>query len=209
MLSSPTTYLTHPVLDVRPNESGEPTASYDRLLQTKDDGVGQTLAYDLPAQALRNQQTEWLLGGRAQHSWFRSLLYTLRGRQVPMWLPSFAEDLKPAAAIAGGSTTMVVEWAGYTLFGKNRHNRKDVRIELTDGSVLYRRISDSVEAGSTETLTLSAALDGTSIAPHRIRAVSFMALSALAGDDIEIDHVTDQDGVASSTLGWQAVVPDV
>lgn len=104
---------------------------------------------------------------------------------------------------------MPVEWTGYTLFGKAKPNRQDVRIELTDGTALYRRIVNAVEAGATETLTLDAALDETGISPERIRQVSFMALSMLASDQVEIEHVTDGDGVATSTLGWQVVVPDV
>ena len=208
-LVDPTLYLTHPVLDVVPDESSDPTASYDRLLQVLDDGIGKRLEYDLADQALRVQKSGWKLFGRAQHSWFRSLLYTLDGRRVPIWVPSFAEDLRVNATVAGGSTSMSVEWAGYTLFGKARHNRKDLRLELDDGSVLYRRISNAVEAGASETLTLSAALDAGSIAPGRIRRVSFMALCTLASDAIDIEHATDQDGVATATTGWQAVVPDV
>lgn len=208
-LTDPTIYLTHPVLDVRPEESADPTASYERLLQSVDYDASRPFVYDLPAQALRLQKTAWKLFGRAQHSWFRSLLHTLDGRRVPIWVPSFASDLKPAASIAGGSTSLSVEWSGYTLFGKGKHNRKDVRIELNDGAVFYRRITDAVEAGGTETLTLSSSLSGSSIAPGRIRAISFMALSTLASDDFEIEHVTDQDGLATCTTGWQAVVPDV
>lgn len=204
-----TSYLTHMVLDVRPDESTDPTASYERLLQSVDYEASLPFVYDLPAQALRAQKTAWKLFGREQHSWFRSLLHTLDGRRVPLWVPSFASDLKPAASIAGGSTSLSVEWAGYTQFGKGKHNRKDVRIELNDGAVFCRRITDAVEAGVTETLTLSSSLSGSSIAPGRIRAISFMALSTLASDDFEIEHVTDQEGLATCTTGWQAVVPDV
>ncbi|HZF96966.1 MAG TPA: hypothetical protein VEY92_01760 [Pseudoxanthomonas sp.] len=209
LLASPTTYLTHLVLDVRPDESDEPSASYAGLAQTVDYDTGLPVVHDLPGLALRAQQSHWKLFGRAEHSWFRSLLYTLGGRRTPIWVPSFASDLKPAAAIAGGSTSLSIEWAGYTLFGKGKHNRKDILIELFDGTKLYRRISNAAEAGNTETLTLNAPLGVASIAPGNIRSVSFMALSTLASDEIEIKHVTDAEGVAESTTGWQAVVPDV
>ncbi|HZF98030.1 MAG TPA: hypothetical protein VEY92_07270 [Pseudoxanthomonas sp.] len=208
-LASPTTYLTHLVLDVRPDEGDDPSASYLRFAKTVDYDAGLPVVHDLPGVALRNQQSHWQLFGRADHTWFRSLLYTLGGRRTPIWVPSFASDLKPVAAVAGGSTSMSVEWAGYTLFGKSKHNRKDVLIELFNGMKLYRRITDAVEVGNTETLTLNASLDAASIAPGNIRSISFMALSTLASDEIEIEHVTDAEGVAKSTTGWQAVVPDV
>lgn len=209
-LADPTLYLTHPVLDVRPDESDNPTASYDRLRQSLQYPGTLAFSYDPADQALRAQSTHWKLSDRSQHSWFRSLLYTLAGRGMPMWLPSFADDLTPAAAISGGSTSMSVQWAGYTNYGKGRHNRRDLRIELVDGTVYYRRIIDAVETSDTlETLTLSAALDVAAIAPARIRQISFMALSTLASDSAEIAHVTDADGLGTATLGWQAVVPDV
>lgn len=209
VLSSPTEYLGHLVLDARPDESSDPTSSYSRLVQTVDYDTGLPVVHDLAGVALRAQKNDWKLFGRVQHTWFRSLLYTLTGRQTPIWVPSWNRDLLPAAAIAGGGTSLSVEWAGYTLFGKDKPNRKDVCIELNDGAVFYRRITDAVEAGETETLTLNASLDAGSIAPGRVRQVSFMALCTLGSDEIEIDHVTDADGTATSTTGWQAVVPDV
>lgn len=208
-LADPTLYLTHPVLESRPDESEDPTASYSRLRQSMVVDGALPFDYDLPDQALRAQSTRWKLLGRSEHTWFRSLLYTLDGRRVPMWLPSFASDLRPVAVVAGGSTAMSVAWAGYALYGKTRANRRDVRFELDDGTLLYRRITDAVEAGDSETLTLSAALDAGSIAPERIRQISFMALSTLAGDSVDIEHVTDAGGLATATLGWQSVVPDV
>lgn len=208
-LESPTLYLGHPVLIVRPDESEDPTSSYSHILQTVDYGTSLPVVHDLPGVALRAQKSYWQLYGRDEHTWFRSLLYTLCGRRVPMWVPSWTSDLTPAATLAGGSTSLSVEWAGYTLFGLAKHNRRDIRIELTSGTVYYRRITNAVEAGITETLTLSASLSGSAITPAQIRAVSFMALCTMASDSVDIEHSTDIDGLATATTGWAAVVPDV
>lgn len=206
-LASPTQYLGHLVLDRRPDESDSPTYSYSRLSQSVDYGTSKPLIYDLPGFAFRSQQSNWTLIGREPHSWFRSLIYTLQGQRVPIWVPSFAADLQPVSAINGA--TMQVEWAGYTQFGLGRGNRRDLRIELFDGSVFYRRITGAAEATNTETLTLDSALDGSPIDPSIVRQVSFLALSTQASDDVEIDHATDADGVATVTTGWMGVVPDV
>lgn len=209
VLSALPDYLGHSVLTARPDWSEDPTAAYDRLRQAAEFPGAVRLTYDLPDQALREQSTQWKLAGRPRKSWYRSLLYTLSGRCVPMWLPSFASDLTPAAPVAGGTTALQVRWAGYTQLGRSRHNRRDLRIELTDGTVLYRRIVAAVEAGDVEMLTLSDALDAGAVAPERIRKVSFMALATLASDAVEIQYATDGDGMATSTLGWRTVVPDV
>lgn len=201
-------YRGHLVLDQRPDESEDPTASVARLAQTVDYGTGMPVVHDLPDVALRAQQTRWVQEGRAEHSWLRSLLYALDGRRVPLWLPSWAADLKPAATVAGGAVTMSVEWTGYTQFGLGRANRQDLRLELVDGTVLYRRVTAAVQAGATETLTLDAALAAGAVAPASIRQISIMALATLASDEVEIEHLTDADGIATTTLGWQAVVPE-
>ena len=40
-------------------------------------------------------------------------------------------------------------------------------------------------------------------------AIQGLELRLQAHDDVEIEHVTDQDGTATSALGWRSVVPDV
>lgn len=209
LLESPATYLDHLVLDVRPDESVDPSNNLQRLTQGVDYGTSAPWVHDLSQFGMRGQESHWRLWGRAQHSWFRSLLYTLDGRRVPIWIPSWNESLTPVSPVAGGSTAMEVRWCGYTLFGLNKPNRQDLRIELTDGTVHYRRVTAAAEFGSTEILTLDTALDVASIAPGRIREVSLMALCTQDSDTVEIKHDTDADGLALCDLGWQAVVPDV
>lgn len=200
-------YRGHAVLDRRPDESDERSQSVTRLIQSTEAGAGQPFVHDLPGIGLRMQKAHWRLFGRAERSWFRSLLYTLDGRRLPIWLPSFTDDLRLVTPIPGSQTVLSVEWAGYSLYGQAR--RRDVRIELADGRVLYRRITACAEVGDTESLTLDAALDSASIDPGQIRQISFMALCTLASDQVEIEHATDGDGLATSTLGWQEVVADV
>ncbi|HVI60139.1 MAG TPA: hypothetical protein VM619_14870 [Luteimonas sp.] len=204
-----TEYLGYPVLTVRPDESDDPVNAYHGFRDAVDFGAALPVISDLPGITLRTQRDSWKLFGRTEHTWFRSLLYSRRGRQRPIWVPSWQSDLAPAAAIAGGSTMLSVEWAGYTLFGQGKPNRQDVRIELRDGTVHHRRITGAAEAGTVEMLTLDASLDAATIAPEQIRQISIMALATLASDTTEISHLTDAEGVATAQTGWQAVVPDV
>ncbi|PBJ83702.1 hypothetical protein CMZ84_04220 [Lysobacteraceae bacterium NML93-0399] len=202
-------YLGTRVLDVRPDASDDPSHAYAGLRESVDFGIAMPVVADLPGITLRTQRDSWKLFGRSEHSWFRSLLYSLRGRQRRIWVPSWCDDLRPALPIAAGSASVAIEWAGYTHFALGRPNRRDIRIQLLDGTVYYRRIIDSLDAGSIEILTLDAALDGAGISVHQIRQVSFLSMAALASDATEINHLTDADGTARATTGWQAVVPDV
>lgn len=209
LLEAPTQYLTHDVLDRWPDESDDPTSSYSRLEQTVDYDTAFPVMYDLAGVGLRAQKSHWKLFGREEHSWFRSMIYGRCGRLVPIWVPSFSADLQLAAPTAAASAVLPVQWCGYTQFGLAKPNRKDVRIELVDQTVLYRRITAAAEDGDVENLTLNASLDGSSIAPEYVRSISFMALSTLASDEVEIEHANIADVDATSTTGWQAVVPDV
>lgn len=205
-------YLGYPVLDVWPEDSEDPTYSFAGLRETVDFGAGLPVVSDLPGIALRAQRDSWALSGRAEHSWYRSLLYTLRGRQRPIWVPSWTSDLQVVDWIDSAGV-MYIEWAGYTLFGAGKPNRRDVRIELTDGAVHYRRVLGAIEgAGANagkEILALDGSIGGASIAAQSIRQISIMALCTLASDSVEISHITDADGAATSSTSWQAVVPDV
>ncbi len=203
-------YLGHPVLNVRPDKSEDTTHAFAGLRESVDFGAALPVVSDLPGIALRVQRDNWKLPGRARCGWHRSLLYLLRGRQRPIWVPSWNADLKVVDWIDSAGL-MYIEWAGYTLFGAGKANRRDVCIELTDGAVHYRRVLGASEGAGvnsgTEILALDGSIDGASIAAHSIRQVSIMALSTLASDSAEIRHLTN--GVAAATTGWQAVVPDV
>lgn len=208
LLTDLPTYLDHPVLDVWPDWSDQPTTSWARLRQDIDNDAGMPLSFDLAGFAFRSQSTSWKLFGRAEHTWFRSLAYTLCGRQSPIWLPSYTSDLRLNAGIAASDTELTIEWAGYALFGGQTPGRRDLRIELLDGTAFHRRITDSVQSDTTEVLTIDSAL-GQAVDAGQIRAVQIMSLATLASDDVEIQHVTDAEGVATSTLGFASVVPDV
>src|SRR5690606_14380140 len=99
---------------------------------------------------------------RTEQAALRSLLYWLAGRYSALWVPSGMADLKLAADVGASDTTLSVQWCGYTVFGRQQANRRDIRIELVGGTVFYRRITDSAESGDSETLTIDSAL-GTAV----------------------------------------------
>lgn len=201
-------YHSHQVIDRRQHTNDAPSHSYSRLEQSVNYGIGIPVVHDLADFGIRAHKHLYKLIGREQRTWLRSLAYLLQGRSTPVWLPSWNDDLKVVAPIAGGSSVLPVEWAGYTLFGQGRPNRMDLRIELKDGTVFLRRVTAAAEDGSSENLTLSSSLDASSIDPGHIRQVSFMALSTLGSDSLEIRHKHDLNGIAETTLGWQSVLPD-
>ncbi|PZQ28084.1 MAG: hypothetical protein DI562_12015 [Stenotrophomonas acidaminiphila] len=201
-------YRGFPVLDHRSDEGTDPTSSVTRQIEFVDEGTSLVSAFDLAGRAFRTGSHRWLANGRGEQAVLRSLLYGLAGRSSPLWVPSGAADLKLAQPIAAASPTIVVEWAGYALFGRQQQGRRDIRIELKNGTAYHRRITVSSQAGANEVLTLDSAL-GASVSLAQIRRISFMSLSTLASDDVEIEHMTDADGTALCNLTFAAVTDDV
>ncbi|MBE2242385.1 MAG: hypothetical protein IAE86_06505 [Burkholderiaceae bacterium] len=203
-----TTYLGHPVLTWRPNAGDDDSAAYDLGVVQVNNDIGDPFVADLAGASLGGVTREWLLSGAAEHAAMRALLYALRGAAVPLWLPSFKSDFVPVATIGAAATTISVEWSGYTALSALQPGRRDVRIELVNGTAFHRRITAAAEpGGGTETLTIAGAL-GTSVAPENVRSIELMSL-AVGPDAVEFEHLTDVDGVARATLNFRRVVSDV
>lgn len=202
------TYRAKPVLEWRGDEGTDPKSGYTRLVNVVDVETGIPDWRDMAGTGFRLQDQHWLVHGRAEQASLRSLLYWLAGRYSALWIPSGMVDLQLAADIGAADTVLSVDWCGYTVFGRQLANRRDIRIELNDGAVHYRRITDSAEAGNTETLTIDSAL-GSAIARGQVRSISFMALCLQAADEIEITHLTDADGTARASTRFEAFDHDL
>lgn len=205
---SAATYRGVPVLEWRGDESTDPTDEFDRLDGRVDMDVGPVFYFDLPGMPFRAQSQLFTLATRADHTAFRSLLYMLNGRAGQVWVPSWQQDLRLSQPALATATQLQVPWCGYTQFGYLQANRRDIRIELYDGTILYRRITGSADAGDHEVLQIDSA-PGIALAPGAIRQIGFLTMCALASDSVQLDHVTDADGVSQCTLNWVAVKSDV
>lgn len=198
-----TLYRGAPVFEARPDESVDLTASWQRLTELLDNVSGLPAVTDTANVGFAVQGHRWLLAGRAEQAAWRSLVYGLRGRQQAVWIPTHADDLQLAAQAAG--VTMDIAACGYSRFGLGRTGRRDIRIELTSGQVLYRRITAASELGvDVERLTLDTNLPA-AIPVSEAARVSFMALCRQDSDEIELHHVADADGVAQAQVIWRAL----
>lgn len=203
-----TLYRGVAVLEWRNEESQDPADQYDRLTANSDTGTGPIYYQDSAGMPFRTQSQRFVLAGRAEHSAFRALAYMLAGRAAQCWVPSWQADVRLAAPVAASTKQISVGWMGYTAFGRQQPNRRDLAIELTDGTRLYRRITGSAGAGATEVLQLDAAL-GRAVAPAQVRQIGFLSLCASAADTVTIQHDTDADGVAVANLNFVALKSDV
>lgn len=169
-------YRGLPVLEYQPDWSSDPTFQPERQLDLVDGGSGLVTVYDYPGVPLGLTTLQLTLQGRAEIGAFRSLLYALGGRWGLLWAPTFAQDFKVTAPLVAASSTLDVEACGFSDWDLSP-NRRDIRIELANGTVLYRRITAAADiGGDQERLTLNAAL-GVNAAANTVQAVSFLMLS--------------------------------
>ncbi|SFB48381.1 hypothetical protein [Azotobacter beijerinckii] len=203
-----TLYRGRPVFEQRPDESQDLTASFARLLAELDNGAAIPRVTDVAGRAFPVQGHRWLGMGRSERSALRSLLYALRGRQVPVWLPTHAADLEPVATVTAVATTLDVANVGYTRFGQSRPGRCDIRLELWDGTAFHRRITGSSElSADVERLSIDSPL-GVQIEPAEVLRISWLTLCRLDSDSLEIHHETDSEGVANCALVFRGVRDD-
>ncbi|HEJ6187086.1 TPA: hypothetical protein SL832_005143 [Pseudomonas aeruginosa] len=196
-----TLYRGRPVWDRRPDDSENLTHAAQRLRSTLDSGFAQPLITDTARRALQVLGQRHLDLGREARALVRSFIYGMCGRQKVVWVPSHMDDLTVVATASAVATTLDVENIGYTRFSSGKPGRRDIRIELWNGTVLMRRITGATELDTqTERLMLDAAV-GIELRPDDIARISWMNLMRFESDVQKIEHMTDSQGVA----GWATV----
>jgi hypothetical protein len=197
-------YRSYPVLEDYPDEGTKSDDSYQRQTNLIDNDTGVVEMDDTAGVGFPLITHSWFMQGRTPRAFFRSLMYLLKGRQGEIWVPTYQSDLLLVATYAPGSSTMDIEMTGFTLFLVGQINRQDIRIELLNGTIFYRRItgSTSVDA-NTERLSIDSSI-GQQITPSQIRRISFMSLCRLNSDSIDIQHENGDNGLATSNTQFRA-----
>lgn len=118
----------------------------------------------------------------------RQLLHALRGSQVSFYLPTFYKDLNVVENLTATSSYMDIENQGYCDFIQAQEPFKSVWIELTDGTILTRQITDYIEISDTvERLTVDTPWAST-VTPEEIERVSFCRLVRIIDDKATFVH---------------------
>lgn len=200
-----TTYRGYPVMTRRPEwDGGAPEIELERKLSSFDNMTGPPIFEDEAGIPLVVHRLRWRLPSRADVDAWRRLAYALRGRQGAIWLPTWADDLQVVALIEQTATAIDVAHVDYTRMVSSATGRRDLRIELTDGTVYHRRVTGSAQlSATTERLVIDQAL-GRTVPAAEVAQVSFMALVRAEADQTELAYWTgDVVDVAATLRGFQ------
>jgi hypothetical protein len=192
--SAPVTYQGFEVLTAEPNGAHDRDTDSSRSLAALDSGFGKVNVDDRSGIALvKPNGFSWFCYGRSEIALAGEFLQRAFGSLTPFWVPTYQHDLPLAANYTGNATTISIQNVGYTNAFLAFPARRFVAFLMLDGSGnrYYREITGSVDAGTTETLTLDSAIRATDIVKEQC-LVSFLTLVRLAVDDPEITwHRTD------------------
>jgi len=193
-------YRGHPVLEQRPDETGDLTDTYARLVEILDNETGNPVYEDTADRAWPVQQLQYLLEGMEQHHWFRSLVSWFDGRRRAMWIPTWRPDVVIVSPVVIGEDTLEIEYMSYSVYGTAQPGRRDLRLQLRTGDVIYTRVIDAaVVSDDVERLQLESGLP-MAFEPSDVVLASWLVLSRLDQDDVEIEHLADQEGGARTSV---------
>lgn len=179
-------YRDYPVMTFKPNWRDAPEIDYARKLISRSFGTGKDEVEDEAEIPLPVHSFRWTCLTRGDVIQFRRWLYARRGRQKAMWLPTFADDLALASVVSPSDTNMVFESCGLVHFAAGNVNRRDIRIEMKNGDVFYRRLSEFTTVNEQlERVTINA-IFGEEINPNAVESISWLHLVRLDTDAVEI-----------------------
>ncbi len=188
-VESATLYRALPVLELRPKAQRGTGADYQRMLSVTDYDVGIQTVDDASGKPIIIRDYYWVEKGRSAIAALRAWLFARKGRLSPIWIPTWRMDMTLVADVVANALSIDIAPMGYTRFLTNAINRRDIRVQLTDGSVFYRRITAAADNNTYETLTINADF-GVLIAPADIVMISFVELHRLNSDAIEFSWPT-------------------
>lgn len=191
-----------PVLTTPPDRQERLTSSYERMLTTVDNGVGNPHVLDTAGRSFPLQQYTWTFNGRTEHRQFRQTLDSLRGRAKSAWLPTWADDLYLAADVNENTQEITVRGTVQQHGIAPLPGREVIMIEMP-AYRLYRRINAMSPSGGNTVMLLDNPISG-GFAKDRPLRISYMDRMRLNHDAVEIVHHTDTHGLGSCRATFRA-----
>ncbi len=197
------TYRGRFVLNILPDESKDLSYGQRKLRKVLDTVSGIPFFVDVARVSLPIQSWAWLGATRQKLEEILSIIEFLHGRQKSIWLPSFADDITQIQ-IVSKQDCLSIKNIDYAELGGPCSGRQDIQLTLPSGKCLYRRIVKAKRVSAEEEqLYFDTPLPADATWFSKI---SWLVLSRIASDTIEINHITDN--VAQIQCSFEGVRDD-
>lgn len=177
-------YRTHPVLtECSRLGDGSIPAGLIHPFESVDNGLARPFLDTIQQQPIQAFGAAWQPQSRAEAYALRQWFHYLKGRQRAFWVPDMNRGLTLAANIANGAATISILNIGFTA----GYGSGDLFLKTTAGVVHTIQVASSVDAGATETLTLTDPAPA-AVTVAQVDKLSLMFCVILAADRIEWLH---------------------
>jgi hypothetical protein len=147
------------------------------------------------------------MDGKDEIDSFRQFLYARAGKHKVVWLPTFTPDIELLDTIGLAETNIDVEHGYITQHLWGHKNRRDIMIELVNGTKFYRRVTNVIEVDAdTERMSISSAL-GQEVTVDDIRRICWMAVARLDTDNVTL--LWKYDDWVECSANWRTVRDDI
>lgn len=176
--------------------------SSSRQLYVFDNQSGVLTTVDPGLQNIGSVKKQYTITGRTNDRQFRQLLFALKGRTMTFHLPQDTNDFILTRDISGAEGALVVRRCGYTQFvGSTQETKRDIMIELYDGTAIPTTIISSRTVENEEWLFLAQSIPSTPM--HMVRRIGYMPVARLDIDGVEIKRLTDSAGTSQVSLTFK------
>ncbi len=180
------------VLDLRPDRAQDIDEEWGRTLDVLDSIAGMVAVEDRTGAAVIRRRLLWTLRGRAAIDQIKRWAAARAGRCNPVWLPSWADDLRLVQTVGSSDTSLrVANTLSARTLGAVHPLRAALRLELANGAVYHRLVTglSEFDAG-TEVIAIDSAL-GVIVQTSDVRRLMWMSLARLDADALELVYATD------------------
>lgn len=178
-------YLGYNIFDFPVNWSDNPREQITRSMTILENETGRPTVRSHTTTPVPDFRIKVALEGRDQIRMFHSWSQVWRGRQVPVWFPTWCRDLELVSNVVGNVTS--IESVGYTANLWPHNARKHVALIFHDRTIRAVRVSSSSDNGSTESWTITPTLAPENL-NFRHTMCSFLILARLMDDGIRVEY---------------------
>lgn len=207
-----------PVLTTEPNRKDALDIGWGYSVIENDQQLGLRRRIVLRDNAATTQGYSWWAKGREAQYRVRQLLYRLKGRFQPVYMPTFADDVVIAQAAPANSYWVTIQNIGYHIVKAIAEGMtEDDELSRGRRRLLFRVGSNFADAfiykatpvddGENEELELHPSAYP-KIALPKGAAGSFMELARMDQDVIELHHHADSDGLMEVAAAFRTLPGD-
>lgn len=178
----------------------ETTWTTDRL--NVDQNSGQFRLVSRSGYSTPTKSHNWTLNGHAQIADFREWLQRREGRAKPFYAPTGYVDFTLAAPAGLNDNAIDVLANDYDLFSPAASLRRDIAIQLKNGTTITRRITAANPNPDTSVKLQLDAIVGVPFTQADVKRISLLQFYRLASDEISFRWLAE--GVAQVQAGFTA-----